>query len=137
MFFRISNKCHDGLLFMGKLAGRHGAGMPLTVEDAAGDFLSAGYLEQIASTLRAAGLIEGKRGPGGGYVLTRDPKAIAVREVIEAIEGKIDLVDCQGGTCPRERGCGSKHVWNALQKRVGETLGAMNLSEIAETAIMR
>ena len=132
MFFRISNKTHDGLLFMGKLAGRWGSGKPLTVEQAAGSFLSAGYLEQIVVPLRAAGLVEGKRGPGGGYVLSRAPEKVSVREVVETLEGKLSLVDCQGGECPREKRCGSKHVWNTLQRKVGETLGSMTLREIAE-----
>ncbi len=131
-FFKVSSRCHDGLLFMGKLAGRHAAGAPLTVDEAAGAHLSAGYLEQIVAPLRAAGLVAGKRGPGGGYQLTRAPQKITVREVIEALEGKIGIVDCHGGTCPRTAGCGSRRVWDALQRRVGETFESMTVADIAE-----
>lgn len=131
-FFRISNRCHDGLFFMSRLAGEWPSGAPLTIEHAAGPSVSSGYLEQVVSTLRAAGLVEGKRGPGGGYVLTRPPERITVREAIEALEGGIGFVDCHGGTCPRSAGCGSRRVWDALRRRVGETFESMTIADIAE-----
>jgi Rrf2 family protein len=129
-FFRVSNRCHDGLLFMGKLAS-HWGGAPLTIDCAAGKEISSGYLEQVVSALREAGLVEGKRGPGGGYKLARDPKTISVREVVEALEGKIALVDCQAGSCCQEKGCGSMAIWNKLQVKVSDTLGAVSLADIA------
>ena len=45
------------------------------------------YLEQIFQRLRRAGLVEGKRGPGGGYRLARAAGEISVRDVVEAVEG--------------------------------------------------
>ena len=45
------------------------------------------FLEQIFQKMRKAGLVRGKRGPGGGYVLTRPPEEINLRELVEAIEG--------------------------------------------------
>ena len=46
------------------------------------------FLEQIFQRLRKAELVAGKRGPGGGYVLTRSPEKISLREVVEAVEGR-------------------------------------------------
>ncbi len=135
MFFRISNKCHDGLLFLGKLASRWESGELLSVEDGARTAASAGYLEQIITPLRTAGLVEARRGPGGGYRLTKDPKETTVRTVVEALEGKIALVDCQGSGCDRSESCGSEHLWNTLQRRIGETLGEMTLADIADAKV--
>lgn len=132
MFFRISNKCHDGLLFLGKLASRWESGELLSVEEGARTAASAGYLEQIITPLRAAGLVEAKRGPGGGYRLTKEPKKTTVREAVEALEGKISLVDCQSSGCDRVQACGSEQLWNTLQQRIGDTLGEMTLADIAE-----
>lgn len=47
------------------------------------------YLEQIFRRLRQAGLVAGKRGPGGGYNLARDASAITLRHVVEAVEGPL------------------------------------------------
>jgi Rrf2 family protein len=45
------------------------------------------YLEQIFQRLRRARLVNGKRGPGGGYVLARPPAEISLRAIVEAVEG--------------------------------------------------
>ena len=47
------------------------------------------YLEQIFQWLRRAGLVTSKRGPGGGYTLSRSPARISLREVVEAVEGPV------------------------------------------------
>ncbi len=128
-FFRISARCHDGLLFMSQLSVRTA---PLTIEEAAGRFSSPGYLEQIVAPLRAAGLVSGKRGPGGGYVLARAPEKITVREVVEALEGRITLVACQEGACSRDQVCSSKEIWNTLQTTISQALEGVTLAAIAE-----
>lgn len=132
MFFRISQRSHDGLMFASKLAARYATQETLTILEAAGKFGSAGYLEQVVTQLRDADLVKGRRGPGGGYVLSRSPEKISVREVVEAIEGKIALVACQEGECPRAAGCGSQSVWHTLQSRIAETLEEITLDQIAE-----
>ena len=42
------------------------------------------YLEQIARPLRQAGLVRGRAGRTGGYVLARQPEQITLRDVLEA-----------------------------------------------------
>ncbi len=49
--------------------------------------IPARYLEQIFQRLRRARLVEGKRGPGGGYLLARSPGQITLRDIVEAVEG--------------------------------------------------
>lgn len=48
------------------------------------------YLEQILQELRRAGLVEGKRGPGGGYALARPAAALRLSEVIAALDGPLE-----------------------------------------------
>ncbi len=45
------------------------------------------YLEQIFQRLRKSGLVRGKRGPGGGYILARAPGEITLRHIVEGLEG--------------------------------------------------
>jgi len=47
------------------------------------------YLEQIFQRLRRASLVVSKRGPGGGYTLAREPGAITLRDVVEAVGGSL------------------------------------------------
>ena len=47
------------------------------------------YLEQIFQRLRRAGLVDSKRGPGGGYTLARPAAEVSLREIVEALEGPL------------------------------------------------
>lgn len=48
--------------------------------------ISLSYMEQLFYHLRHAGLVEGIRGPGGGYRLGRPSNQISVAEIVDAIE---------------------------------------------------
>lgn len=58
--------------------------------------LSERYLEQLMSLLRKNGLIRSVRGAGGGYVLAKDASEISVGDVLRALEGSLEPVDCDG-----------------------------------------
>lgn len=53
--------------------------------------ISASYAEQLARKLVKAGLIDGARGPKGGYILTRDKKHITVFDVAVAVAPDFEL----------------------------------------------
>jgi len=71
------------------------------------------FLAKIISQLSIAGLLHTSRGAHGGVTLARDPKDITMLEVIEAIEGPIQLNKCVGesGVCSFEDNCPIKAVW--------------------------
>lgn len=128
--FRVSERNHCGLIFMIQLA-KIGEGVYVSVKDAARDMgMSSGYLEEIASSLKEQGLVEGRQGPGGGYRLARSSKSISAKDIVEALEGPVSLVACMEGDCPVARKCGSKKLWGFLQKSVLDTLGSTTLDEI-------
>ena len=52
------------------------------------------FLEQILLTLKNSGLLRSKRGVGGGYQLNTPPNQIALRHVIEPIDGSFDPITC-------------------------------------------
>ena len=58
--------------------------------------ISLPYLEQIFGKLRRAELVKSVRGPGGGYRLGRDASEISAGEIVEAVEGIMDMSQCQG-----------------------------------------
>ena len=51
--------------------------------------ISGKYLESIISTLSKGGLVEGVRGKGGGYRLTRPPEDYSVGEILRLAEGSL------------------------------------------------
>ncbi|MFV0415587.1 MAG: RrF2 family transcriptional regulator [Chthoniobacterales bacterium] len=52
--------------------------------------IPAKFLEQILLVLRQKGLLESKRGAGGGYFTQRTPGQISVLEIVEAVEGPFE-----------------------------------------------
>jgi len=73
-------------------------------EVAARQEISEKYLENILKVLVQNGFLEGLRGKGGGYRLTRDPDQYTVGEVLTLTEGSLAPVSClvQGApTCQR------------------------------------
>jgi len=132
-FLRVSARCHDGLVIMELLSRVWNKGNVLSLESMSKDTLSpVGYLEQIAMMLKQNGLIKGARGAGGGYKLSRSPKDISVREVVEALEGPIAILDCLGGgkDCVKTSVCKTKSVWNNIQKEISGAMDKLNMAKI-------
>jgi Rrf2 family iron-sulfur cluster assembly transcriptional regulator len=94
------------------------------------------YLEQIFRKLRRAGLVNSKRGPGGGYVLARPPARISLRDVVEAIGGPLPAA--LGMPRPRS-GVASAHrpdfLWQGLADRLGESLGGLSFEALCGQAV--
>ncbi|NJN05984.1 MAG: Rrf2 family transcriptional regulator, partial [Rhodobacteraceae bacterium] len=80
------------------------------------------FLAKIISQLSIAGLLHTSRGARGGVTLAREPKDISLLEVVEAIDGPIQLNECVGntGACTFEDDCPIKPVWcDAQDELVG------------------
>jgi Rrf2 family protein len=85
------------------------------------------FLAKIISQLSIAGLLHTSRGARGGVTLAREPKEITLLEVIEAIDGPIQLNECVGetGMCTFDSECPLHSVWceaqDTLVKRLKNT----------------
>ena len=56
------------------------------------EHLPAKFLEQIFASLKNAGILQSRRGSGGGYSLSRPAGEIALGEVIRCMEGELTIV---------------------------------------------
>jgi Rrf2 family protein len=65
--------------------------------------ISIKYLEHIASILKTSGLIKVERGVKGGYYLAKKPREINAREMMEALEGDLNLIDRPEGNAKKEK----------------------------------
>ena len=103
------------------------------------------YLEQIFQRLRRAGLVAGKRGPGGGYTLARPAAEISLRDVLEAVEGPIALFaqrgleEARAGDFPllsggSASGMGPDFLWEGLGERLGQVLAQTTIEDLCREA---
>ena len=126
-------KIHHGLLIMTELAAIYKKNGLVTLEKIAEkEKISKGFLEEIALILRRSNLIKGRRGPKGGYALTQNPDKISVSEILEALEGPVELVTClsAGNNCPTEKTCTNRKVWKRIQDQITNTLDQIMLSDL-------
>ena len=84
---RISTRGRYALRAMVDLALHVDEGPVARCDIAKRQGISADYVAQLFRRLRAAGLVEGVRGPGGGYTLARDATTICAGDVVRAVEG--------------------------------------------------
>ena len=86
---------------------------PLTLSDiSAWQGISLSYLEQLFSKLRKARLVEGVRGPGGGYRLGKPANAISIAQIILAVDESIDSTQCKGSEdCLAGDRCMTHKLW--------------------------
>jgi Rrf2 family protein len=113
------------------LANHYGQG-PVFLKDIARDQeLSEKYLSRIVIDLRGAGLLDAFRGANGGYVLTRSPVEITVREVVNVLED-MTPVECvkDSAVCGRVETCSANEVWRRVDKAIQETLGGITLEDM-------
>ena len=89
------------------------------------------FLAKIISQLSIAGLLHTSRGARGGISLSRDPEQITLLEVIEAIDGPIQLNMCvEGGGCPYEENCPLQPVWCDAQKELVTRLRSTTFGQL-------
>ncbi|MDR1986114.1 MAG: Rrf2 family transcriptional regulator [Treponema sp.] len=95
--------------------------------------LSDGYLEQLFIPLRKAGIVQGIRGPQGGYIPGKPVKTITVGDVLRAVEGSLELVDCvTSQRCPIRDACIPRHTWCELYQEINTCVDAITLYDLVE-----
>ncbi len=97
--------------------------------------ISEKYLEKIVRLLRKAGLVDGLRGPGGGYVLASSPDSITLGEILEAVQGRIELCPCLGEPekCEKHQYCKTRMVWNDINHAVSTRLHSTTLADLRDS----
>jgi Rrf2 family iron-sulfur cluster assembly transcriptional regulator len=130
---RLSTKGRYAVTAMLDLAIHHEEG-PVTLADISeSQGISLSYLEQLFARLRRHGLVEGLRGPGGGYRLSRPPQDISVAEVITAIGEGIDATLCDGNRdCQDGEECLTHQLWTKLGREIYNFLNGITLASFIE-----
>lgn len=131
----ISTKGRYALRVMVDLAEHRGEGfIPLKVI-AQRQEISEKYLESIIKLLVKARLLNGLRGKGGGYQLTRTPDQYTAGEVLRLTEESLEPVTCleqNADACPRAVVCRTLPLWQGLSRVINDYLDNITVADLMQ-----
>lgn len=129
----VSTKGRYALRLLIDIAEHQSGGYLPLREVAARQDISEKYMEVIAKLLVKGGVLEGLRGKGGGYRLSRSPDHISVREVLAMTEGSLAPVACldpAGKPCAKAPNCPTLPMWRDLERVVDEYLEGYTIQSL-------
>jgi Rrf2 family iron-sulfur cluster assembly transcriptional regulator len=119
----------------------HGGGQPTQIKDISRrQKISQRYLEQIFNKLLKAGLLKSRRGPRGGYMLSREPSEISVGDIIAAAQGPVVPVRCLETEIPKKKECDlmgaciTRHVWKETQRLLVDYYASVSIADLCGLA---
>ncbi len=133
---KLSTKSRYAARLMVRLAMNHG-GDPLQLNEISRqEGISEKYLSQIVIPLRRKGLIDSVRGARGGYKLKKSLHEISLFDVVDAMEGGIEIVHCLKGDmkCERTATCTTYKVWDDVSRAMEKTLARYTLNVLIDLA---
>ena len=131
----VSTKGRYALRVLIDLAEHQTDGYIPLKDTAARQEISEKYLEGIIKILVKAKLLEGVRGKGGGYRLTKAPEQYTVGSILRLTENSMAPVAClePGSTdCPRMGSCKTLPLWQGLDKVVNEYLDGITIADLVQ-----
>jgi Rrf2 family protein len=92
------------------------------------------FLSKVLQSLAHAGLINSRRGLGGGFEISQQGRGASIRAVVEAVDGPIVLNVClaDGSPCKRSAWCPAHPVWARAQQAMLKVLEGTRMSELAD-----
>src|SRR5579863_1589572 len=134
---QLSKRTQYGLRALYALARSYGQGPVLISHLAEDESIPRKFLEQILLALKSSGLVESKKGKGGGYALVRPPSEITVAAVIRIMEGPIAPLPCASETrfrkceeCVDIETCGTRMVMREVRDAMAKILDSSTLAMV-------
>jgi len=130
---KLSTKGRYGIKAMVDLA-IHCGEEPVSIKSIAErQNISEYYLEQLFSPLRKANIIKSIRGAQGGYVLGREPMDITMAEIMEVLEGPVEISDClEENTCSNIECCATRGFWARIKESIDSVLESTTLQDLVD-----
>ena len=131
---KLSTRGRYGIHAMYDLAAYGGDGPVPIKAIAEREGVPEAYLEQLMAVLKRSGLVTSTRGAQGGYALARPADAISVGEVLRALEGGLNLVDCltEEDTCGKSCECPSRIVYQKLRDGLNQMADSITLQDMID-----
>lgn len=134
----LSSKAKYGLKAMVHLAVRQGGGSVLIADIAEQERIPKKFLDAILLELKNHGLLNSKKGKGGGYALARPANRITVGEVLRILDGPLAPVQCVSRTayrrcddCVDETACAVRAVMQDVRDAIASILDNTTLADMA------
>lgn len=133
----LSKKAKYALIAVLHLARRYGEG-PVQIEELTkSEGIPKKFTESILLELKNSGLLQSKKGKGGGYSLRKPPGQITMGAVIRIIDGPLAPVPCVSKTayekcdeCQDEQTCGIRIVMKDVREAIARILDATTLADV-------
>jgi len=133
----LSHKAKYGLKAVLSLAGDPQSQPAIVAELAKREAIPRKFLEQILLELKHRGVLQSRRGKGGGYQLTRPPDRLSVGEIIRALDGPIAPTPCVSQTayvkcdeCADEETCGVRMVMKEVHAATARILDTTTVADV-------
>jgi Rrf2 family protein len=129
---KISTKIRYATRAMLQIASHYGEGPIDLREISKKEDISLKYLEQVIIPLRTAGLVKSIRGSKGGYTLTKPPSEISLNDLMEVLNGPIDLVECLKDPkgCSRSPSCVTRDIWKETSEAIHKVFRSITFEEM-------
>lgn len=94
------------------------------------------FLQQILASLKVAGLLVSRKGPGGGYALARPAAEITLGDVIRAMDGMIAPISCVSKNrfkecgCPNPDTCVLREAFGAVRDAMADVLDTTTFADL-------
>src|ERR1700686_3443969 len=132
----ISKRTQYGLRAIHALGRKYGEGPVLIATLAKEEDIPVKFLELILLDLKNHGILESKKGPGGGYLLSRPPDRITVGSIIRFMEGPLAPIPCASETayrpcdeCKDVECCGVRLVMREVRDAMADILDGTTLQD--------
>lgn len=114
---------------------------PVTLYDIAErQDISLSYLEQLFAKLRRRDLVKSVRGPGGGYLLGRDPSEMPISDIVLAVDEPAAGTRCtpnQPLSCrDSEARCLTHDLWEELGNQMYHYLRSVTLEDVIKQRVV-
>jgi len=129
---KISTKIRYGTRAMLELACHYGEGPIELREIAKREDISLKYLEQVIVPLRTAGLVRSARGSKGGYSLARHPSEIYLKDLVETLDGPLNLIEClkDPKVCQKVPYCVTRDIWQEVSEAIDGVFHSVTLEDM-------
>jgi len=128
----LSSMADHGFMLLIRLAEDTGQSMSLR-KIAQENGVSFFFLQKVALELREAGLITADRGKSGGYRLSGKPDKISIKNIIEALDGPMALMEClneNASKCARSGSCQLRPGFDLINRIIVNALSKKTLKDL-------
>jgi len=95
--------------------------------------VSLSYLEQLFAKMRRHDLVNSTRGPGGGYLLSRQPEEINISTIVLSVDEELKMVNKDALSSGVEfEPCLTETLWQELSDEINQYLTSISLAEIIQ-----